>query len=67
MQWKTGKPFTGYLPETIKSLNKAAAGEEFGGLKGSAPEAQRHQTRHARSGLAVAAGRQGDAEIDGSS
>ena len=33
MQWKTGKPFTGYLPETIKSLNKAAAGEEFGGLK----------------------------------
>ena len=33
MQWKTGKPFTGYLPETIKSLNRAAAGEEFGGLK----------------------------------
>ncbi len=33
MQWKTGKPFTGYLPETIKSRNRAAAGEEFGGLK----------------------------------
>lgn len=32
-QWKTGQPFTGYLPETIKSLNKAVAGEEFGGLK----------------------------------
>jgi GNAT superfamily N-acetyltransferase len=33
MQWKAGKPFTGYLPETIKSLDKAAAGEDFGALK----------------------------------
>jgi hypothetical protein len=32
-QWKTGQPFSGYLPATIGSLNKAVAGEDFGELK----------------------------------
>ena len=32
-QWKSGKPFQGFLPETINSLNKAISGEDFGGLK----------------------------------
>lgn len=32
-QWKTGKPFTGYLPTHAKMLEQAIAGEDFGSLK----------------------------------
>jgi hypothetical protein len=32
-QWKTGQPFEGYLPAVKGLLEKAANGEDFGGLK----------------------------------
>ena len=32
-QWKTGQPFTGYLPITIANLERAAKGQPLKGLK----------------------------------
>jgi hypothetical protein len=41
-----GKVFTGCLPETVNSLNKAIAGEDFNGLKGSRCWRRMGRSRH---------------------